>query len=53
MTMTLPYNMTKMRQNPFGSPPFLPFFRPPPCKVIRVNYAYNHIYVKPTFNKQR
>ena len=23
------------------------------CKVIRVNYAYNHIYVKPTYNKQR
>ena len=23
------------------------------CKVIRINYAYNHIYVKPTYNKQR
>ena len=23
------------------------------CKVIRVNYAYNHIYARPAFNKQR
>ena len=21
------------------------------CKVIRVNYAYNHIHVKPAYNK--
>ena len=24
---------TKMRQNPFGSPPFLPFFRPPYARL--------------------
>ena len=24
---------TKMRQNPFGSPPFLPFFRPPHARL--------------------
>ena len=23
------------------------------CKVIRVEYAYNHIQVRPVYNKQR
>ena len=38
---------TKTRQNPFGSPPFFAIFQAPPCKVIRIKYAYNHIQVKP------
>ena len=51
MTMTFPYNTTKTRQNPFWLSPVFAIFQAPLCKVIRVNYAYNHIHVKPAYNK--
>ena len=43
----------KNETEPIWLSPVFAIFQAPPCKVIHVNYAYNHIYVKPTYNKQR
>ena len=41
------FNTTKMRRNPFGSPPFLPFFRSPHVRL------YVQICIQPYTRKAR
>ena len=41
----------KNETEPVWLSPVFAIFQAPPCKVIHVNYAYNHIDVRPTYNK--
>ena len=41
----------KNETEPVWLSPFFAIFQTPPCKVICVNYAYNHIDIMPAYNK--
>ena len=41
----------KNETEPIWLSPIFTIFQAPPCKVICINYAYNHIDVRPVYNK--
>ena len=41
----------KNETEPVWLSPIFAFFQAPPCKDIRVNYTYNHKYIKPVYSK--